>query len=393
MKHAEKYAVLLGLVVIFSACTQKNRVADIPVINFQEADERAFDVSEILQDPKFVRLETKENALIERAHFAIGKKYIIATSEEAILQFSADGAFIRVLVHKGRGPHEFLDAGALAMDENEQKLYIDHSGSKTNLLVYDLDSGTYDEVVKKPIAALGLEDGFSITEMMVVGDSLYCAPDRNYAGESGVYVQRTSGEFLAAFPRDDQVIRANAWVTTKPFLGKVRETRSIRYMSRDKDTLYSISGNAKMPYATIRYEDKFIFRSDASEMSGNLMSMLGEGPSGILFQSFTGTVKLRSNGGSASAGRANFYFTDKADFKPVKISRLTMAELEFGVKSTWSSSNDTFFLMTHAVDFKDMLRDAIESSSGNPEAIKRWQSLDEQVSEYDNPILLIGKIK
>lgn len=392
MKQTAKCIALIT-VMFFASCTNQHLVSDIPIINFEEAEESVFDLCEILKGTKLVRLETNDKAFINHAGFVLGEKYIIAASQEAILQFSGEGAFIRILVHKGRGPQEFFEVGALAMDENEQKLYIDHNGSKTNLLVFDLDSGTFDRVITKPFAALGLEDGFSITEMIVVGDSLYCIPDRNYAGESGLYLQRTSGEYLAAFPRDDQVITASARVSTNPFLGTEPETGSIRYMSRDKDTLFSISENSKDPYVTIKYEDKFIYEPNLTEMSGNLMSMLGEGPSSILFQSFTGTVKLSGNGGTASAGWGSFYFVDKTDFKPEKISGLTMDELEFSDKLSWRSSNDKVFLAIPAVDFKDLLRAAIENSSGSPEALKRWQSLDAQISEYDNPILLIGKMK
>ena len=392
MKTAAKCAALLSLVVLSAACTKDERVSDIPVINFEVAEERPFDVAEILEDPKLVRLETSEKAFIDYARFGVGEKYIIAVSREAILQFTGEGAFIRILAQRGRGPQEFEDVRAFAMDENEQKLYIDHKGSGVNVLVFDLNSGTFDRVIKKPLAALGIEDGFWIEGMMVVSDSLYCIPARNYAGESALYIQRTSGQFVSAFPRDDKVITSNVQVSAYPFIAREPGTSNIRYMSRDKDTVFSLSGTKKEAYVAITYEGKFIYTPNFTEITGNMMGMLGEGASTILFGKLTGTVKEMGNSRSASEGWAGFYVADKRSFTPVRISRLMMDELEFP-RFHWSRSNDKVFVTIPAVDFKEMLGAAIENSSRKPEALERWRSLDDEISENDNPILLVGNMK
>lgn len=392
MQHHTKFVMPIAL-LLFAACTDRYPASDIPIINFEEAEERVFDLKEILEDLKLVQLETIEQGFINQASFAVGEKFIIAVSRNNVLQFTAEGAFVRVLAQRGGGPQEFQDVRAFSMDGKEQKLYIDHIGRKTSIMVFDLNSGNFDGTIQKPLEALNLESGFSIDRMTVVNDSIYCIPERNYAGQSGLYIQRTSGEFLASFPRDDQVITANAYFSASPFLSIESETNNIRYMSRDRDTLFAISATAKEAYVAITYEDKLTYKPNFTEITGNLINMLGEGPSGILFEKTMVTVKQMRNSISASITSGGLYFTDKTGFVPVKISRLMMDEVEFSSKIRWGHNNGTMSLAVPAVLFKDILQSAIENSSGNPEALERWNSLDEQISEYDNPILVVGKMK
>lgn len=393
MKPPAKCVALVILMVLFTACTKEEPVSDIPLINFEEAEEKVFDLSEIFEDPKLVQLETNEQAFIDDARFAVGEKYIIAVSRNDIFQFTSDGAFVRVLAQRGGGPQEFQEVRAFSMDDHERKLYIDHTGRKTGIMVFDLHSGNFYGIIQKPLEALNVDKGFSIQSMMVVNDSMYCIPERNYAGQSGLYIQRTSGEFLAAFPRDDKVITTGAQVSTYPFLANEPETNNIRYKPRDTDTLFSISGISKEVYAAMTFKDKLIYEPEFTEVTGNMMEMLGEGPTGILFGKLIGTLKRITGGTLANGTSEGLYFMDKAGFKLFKISRLIMDQLELPAGISWGRSNDIMFHTVPAVFFKPMLQSAIENSSGNPEALERWNSLDEQISEHDNPILLIGKMK
>ncbi|MFR5734831.1 MAG: 6-bladed beta-propeller [Odoribacter splanchnicus] len=64
--------------------------------------------SQLVGESRLVRLETKEEALLND-YFRVwaGEKYIITYGNEEMYQFAADGTYIRKLASYGRAPGEY----------------------------------------------------------------------------------------------------------------------------------------------------------------------------------------------------------------------------------------------------------------------------------------------
>lgn len=59
----------------------------------------------------------------------IGEDPLIIVTSEQVLQFSAQGSFVRTLVISGRGPEEFYGIRSFAVDEASGRLYYSEVGS------------------------------------------------------------------------------------------------------------------------------------------------------------------------------------------------------------------------------------------------------------------------
>jgi hypothetical protein len=79
-----------------------------------------------MKDLELTRLETKEECLIGDVFRAfVTKNYIIdSTSMEGIYHFKKDGAFVRKVANRGRGPGEIIGSYLPGYNENEQTLYV-----------------------------------------------------------------------------------------------------------------------------------------------------------------------------------------------------------------------------------------------------------------------------
>lgn len=380
---------------LLAGCISTDRIpvsSEIPVVDFNSAGKSAFTTDEIFEEFKIVRLETTEQSFVAPySRYLVGEKYIIVFVRERILQFSIDGSFIRQIAMQGKGPNEFLYVGAYTLNRSEDKLYYDDSDDRTKIAVVDLLTGEFLPGIPKPLSELASE-GFPIRHMMMFDDGvIYCVP--TYIRPDVIYAQRVSGEWIASF--SDSRLQMNAPGRFNIYVLN-RVGSEMRFMGSESDTLYALTNsNTISPMAVLTYKDKLQYVPGKNEIGGMLMSLAAEGEEGILFQSWKSTWK-QTEGSVSGAMYYDFreaYFTWKNDFRPIRVTGMQMDNLEIPLSTSWYRSGDRSFRVVEPTEFKSMLRQAISNSTGNAEVVARWQAMDAQINENDNPILIIGKLK
>lgn len=153
--------------------------------------------SQLVGESRLVRLETKEEALLND-YFRVwaGEKYIITYGNEEMYQFAADGTYIRKLASYGRAPGEYQNIIALTVDEPGERLYFSDYGRQNSIQVINLKNGEYENSLP------GIY-GFP-KKMILAGDSvLYCIPLLLKDAAYEIYALTSSGQFLGGIKKRD----------------------------------------------------------------------------------------------------------------------------------------------------------------------------------------------
>ncbi len=141
-------SILFGL-FLYSCCNNNSEEATvIPEVDILHAysNEKEFNLSQIVQDVDYVKLENHPEA-----HFSLGipilaDNYILieALFEKKLLLFTDKGEFLRSIGQNGKGPQEYLDISEVSFHPDGELILI-HDYSLHKLLVYS----TSDKCVRE----------------------------------------------------------------------------------------------------------------------------------------------------------------------------------------------------------------------------------------------------
>ncbi|MCD6346888.1 MAG: 6-bladed beta-propeller, partial [Bacteroidales bacterium] len=145
------FTLLLLTIIIFS-CSNSNNPAiktieingdPVNLISYNEIqDSVQISLSQLASELHFVKLETTEECMIGYGQYYIYDKYILNIHPfEKIMQFTAEGKFVRQVCRSGKGPHEFQHA-VIAVDEVNDFLYVADE-VKSYFMSWDLNTGKY----------------------------------------------------------------------------------------------------------------------------------------------------------------------------------------------------------------------------------------------------------
>jgi len=139
---------VLAVYLFLCSCSGTKDANTIHGIHFQEITETcALNLSDLGSDFKAVQLETGPDKLLDaRTKYYIGNKNIICCTNKKLLQFSADGSFIRTLAVEGKGPDEYdmLVEGAYNSDES---LFFFYDYNDNGISVINLEDGKREEKI------------------------------------------------------------------------------------------------------------------------------------------------------------------------------------------------------------------------------------------------------
>ncbi len=192
--------------------------------------------SQLVGESRLVRLETKEEALLND-YFRVwaGEKYIITYGNEEMYQFAADGTYIRKLASYGRAPGEYQNIIALTVDEPGERLYFSDYGRQNSIQVINLKNGEYENSLP------GIY-GFP-KKMILAGDSvLYCIPLLLKDAAYEIYALTSSGQFLGGIKKETCREERQK---NHSYLGIAGGF--VHYMSGITDTLYRITADTRKP--------------------------------------------------------------------------------------------------------------------------------------------------
>lgn len=375
---------LIFLLILITSCSGRTPKKEIPVFDLQNPKETIdLYLSELLDNIHIVKLETADEILLgQNTYYLAGERYIITIDNDKILQFSNNGGFLRTLAKAGNGPDEFLRVDAFALDDKKDILYINHRGDSRHIIAYDLKKG--ERLNRIPTGVDNL-----ISQIIVSGDSiLTVVPLMNK--DYNLYNLTTSGKVLngIAPPRVKGIGLQTGIDMVK---------NNLYYMPREYDTLYSVKRTSCDPYCFFYVENRFTYENNEV---GNFVYLSVNAPGFIIANKAHAGIKLNDDKEtfSMNADKLTRYFINKNDFTVAEIKDFHNDFL--GIKEDpdqWDDflfkTNNLGFVCYSSFELKQKIDKALKSKKLDNLIKQRISTLNLEIKENDNPVILIGKLK
>ena len=388
MKLATIYSTWMLLSISNLIIGQKNVKDQIPAFKLLECtNKRAFKLSDLVSETKLVKLETKDSSMIgPSSRFIVGAKYIICTSQKNILQFDSNGKFIRVIAKVGRGPEEFININGINMDKEEKNLFFTSRNSKM-INVVDLITGKFSSPIP-------LSNGESAPRIIIKNDKIGVLPTITGNEKYILYYQSFSGKFIEGIPVTYKNIpQMNINNVTHP----VSHGDLIYYYEPKVcgDTLFKVNGVMKTPVAIVQGGN--IFGMSMASPSGYTTTFLSKIANFWVFSD----LFIDMSNSNLNIKDSHFYILDDKNSSLSEINEFTLdnlgktypwEEIKKGLFiDTFDWSREQFVLKIEAMDFKKII--AANKLNLPENEMKQIKKLDQEITIYDNPVLLVGKLK
>jgi len=367
---------------------QKNEKDPIPIFKLLEcSNKRELKLSDLVSNTRLVKLETKDSSLIaSTSRYLVGSKYIICINQSTVLQFDSNGKFIRVIAKQGRGPEEFTNISGFDMDREEKNLFFT-SGSSKMIKVVDLITGKFSS----PIPISNEE---SAPKIVIKGDKITILPTITGNEKYFLYYQDFSGKLIEGIPVTyKQIPQMNMSTSSYP----VSHGDFIYYYEPKVcgDTIFKITGVNKTPMAIVQGGEKFgLSKANPTGYSTTLLSKIADSWvfSNLFIEMNNNTLNIRD---------IHYYILEDKNSRLSEISEFTLdnlgktysyEEIKKGLLNySFDLSREQFVFKIESIDFKIIV--AANKFNVPENEIKQIKKLDQEVTIYDNPILLIGKLK
>ena len=363
----------LGIFLFILGC---NRNQGVDLLDIRKtAGDTILLWSQLTEDIRLVRLETKEGAFLD-AYFRVwaGDKYIIVYGLDEMHQFTSEGKHIRKLASYGRAPGEFQTILALTVDEVRERLYYSDYGKQGYLQVIDLQNGQH-------LPALALAQGTPQKIILTEDSVFYCVSLSHEKEQYELFRVSLGGHLLGGIERSKG---KEVFFKHYAYLGK--SGKEVRYMYGITDTLYRVTTDGRVP--------QYCFRTGPtlheyySGAKGERMELQLETSRYLLWERMF--VKV-VNGGSASwvitydenRDSKNCIY-DKITGSIYKVKRVYFDELDIYSEDLLFSVSEHYLCHAFsATEFREMTR-----TEDSP--YHYWHN---EMTDEDNPVLILGRIK
>ena len=389
------FSLIAGVLLLSCGQKNSNNVIDIDghkvhFIDIREvSDTIAKSLSDFIADVSFVKLETNEESVISSGKWLAGERYIlIFIQKNGLLQFSRDGKFIRKLVSVGEGPQEISAYRAPATIYNDNRLIVQSGRNRSYLLHINLDTGEFLDNI--PVSLKG-----PLVNIEVRDSIIFCAPFVG-AGENGRYYmfsQSFSGDIIDTIPAPPLPLRNNY----ADLLIKVGN--KFHYHPVNSDTLFKINGDVLEPY--------YIFHTgrtteDMRAKVGDISFVItSETKAYFIIRKYTITKVERFDNGNGRTGvmtngSVQYIFVDKnrgsaSVIYPDLRNDFLGKQFEFMPNAVFNSEH--FLMEISAISLLKIVKQIKENKDIIVKSREQLISVGKDVSEEDNPILLIGRVK
>ena len=375
---------LLLNILVWSCQNASNPSNETSVIDISgQCSEIALKLDDIAEDIKLTRLETDKNAMIRYFRGYVGEKNIVTIDHEKILQFSSDGQFIRVIAIKGRGPGEFGQIDAWDVDENEH-FFLYHDVGKSYITKYNLDSFKFENNI--PFTDKGY-----LSNILTVNDTLLIILPGMFSNYGYLYFyQSTSGQICEGIKKEP-VPHPGVWSGRTPVFRKMGDD-SFLFQPSESDTIFKIDRSHFKPVISLLTEDP---QTNGEITKGAYISFLYQDDKKVFLQKLGYETRNTPNSVSTRAlenetlmfnRKSNKLYSIKPFYHDYFGFKLDIHSIDF-------SKGNQFIVLYQALDFKNLLRDAFQKNEIPESQKERLQQLFDQISEFDNPILITGRIR
>jgi hypothetical protein len=271
---------------------------------------------------------------------------------------------------------------AFALDDSNEILYIFHRGDQNHILVYSLGTGILTKMISTGIESL-------VSQINIINDStLLIVPRMNR--EYNLYYLSTRGIILNGIAPP---VAKGIGLQTSVF--KLHDL--IYYMPKEFDTLYKVTDVNIKPECLFKVEDRFTFSNNET---GNFIYLSGITTTYILANKVHARIDLNDDGEtfSMNADQLTKYWINRKDNSVVEISGFYNDYLGINeIPDPWNNylfmSNDFGFVCYPPVYLKKIMDSTLRFYEPVKIIKDRISSLNSQLQEDDNPVLVIGKLR
>ena len=356
-------------------------------------------ISEIIDDIKFIKLETKDESLMKVSELTggtmesgmiwVGEKYILILDRSmGIFQFTSDGKFIRKLVSPGRGPCEFGYPVYTVDEIGSGTLYIADPTHPKSIMRYNLTTGECLSTIPRAL------EGF-VKSLLIADDSTILITPLFSNGAAGNYLifsQTFDGRLIWGIKntnpifsirnRMDELSRIQDSIYFHPIPS---DTVFIYDNQKLKPTMIIKSKNSPSPETNGRVEGNI---EVSIETNNQFYIILSAQQIQEVTENNSGGLNLKSSG-------IHSVFVDKLNNRAYKITgyKDDMFDWHFPTGKYRSTSKGDFFYTFTAPQFRAMATLIAEKSDLVIDSLVKDQiiQLGKIHSSSDNPVIMIGK--
>lgn len=348
-----------------------------------QLSEKSLKLDDIADDIKLIRLENDKNSMIRYFQGYVGEKNIVAIDNEKILKFSAGGQFICTIAVEGRGPGEFGQIDAWDIDKDEH-FFLFHDVGKNYISKYNLDNHQFENNI--PFADKGY-----LSSMLTVNDTLLIILPSMFSNYGFLYFYQSINGRIIDGLKKEPVPHPGVWAGRTPVFTKTVDN-SFLFQPSESDTIFKIDRSHITPLISLLTEKP---QTNGEMTKGYYVSLLYQDDKKILLQK-DGYETLKSSGSVSIRTLENemLLFDQKTNkLHTIKPFYHDYYGFKIKIPSIYFFKGNHFFIFYQALDFKNMLKDAFQKNEIPESQKERLKQVFDQISEYDNPILITGRIK
>ncbi|MDR1201298.1 MAG: 6-bladed beta-propeller [Tannerellaceae bacterium] len=382
----------LCLFLLFSCSEEKKKsrltLDDCPIIATQTDDLTTLDLSlvrdtfdfplsALLSGYELIRLENSEEALVgATTAYAISENYIgiRSSSPSDYKLFNRKGEYIRSISSVGQGPDEYLiGIYDSYIDEKNNKVYLLSFGA-TKLLVFDLEGNPLKHIrlpFRVPKGRFMVDE--EKQELLMTALPF---PDTPLA----VWIQDFQGNIIRGIDSKPFIINPPDYsneVNVAFNTGEIDYTLFYWVPTQDSLYHYNKQDNRLFPAFTAKWANDEIIRHGYTELPNHYITLL-----------------VRQSATISSTPRHPRIIVDKNTLRGCYIN-LKYNMLGNIDGPTWCDFTRGYFIASfYPYELKEQLGNALSRPERlTPEMKDKLQKLNKSITEDDNNILLIGKLK
>jgi len=351
------------------------------------SDTISYRATDFIQDFEIIKLETKNESLIDNImRTYVGEKFIVITTvNNGILLFSRDGEFLKQVAKKGRGPGEVNNPNSeIIVDEKNNLLYFENTFfPPQSISCFNLITGSYSKI--------SIQSNESVRDIFIKNDSilvLSLMPKMGVESDCPIICQTTSGRLLWKITNKNKLGATN---------GRIQPLYDQIYFSYlwGGDTLYKVMDKKMTPIIAIKYKGKMFLNTPY--MEGDVFFSISPLNHNLFRGKYSSIIEIKTS----EANRQVPIFGDKIEFiidlQKGKAFKLTKFEDNFlGTSSLFDfriQNDGTIFNTFTALQIKQIAKKIRDNTLIASDIKARITKLDSEITEFDNPILLVGKLK
>jgi hypothetical protein len=387
------YGAVISLVLLIVSTPECYPQLKPVIIEPGKFSEHEISLSEIADDINYITLDNSLPVQIYPGSINILKNSIFLSARDiGIIRFGRDGSNPVVIGKKGRGPGEWRYCMSIAADDKGEKVYV--MDADNDIKVYG-SNGSFVRSIQLPKS----EDGYNFSGISMFGSRLFAAEYINMGHATYNWlVLDTDGKTISYKKNPIPTFKCNLGMGGGTYIFGDR----IFYWNSFNDTIYSISpdlnyrasyvfsyGEEKLPLAPI------ISGPDFPDVMGRYyipVTLLESNR--FLFYKFSHEKKVQLALLEKKTGKT--YVSKYASVSSGGIKNDIDGGVHFNPVHYFTQDNHEFLVsIVEPLALKKLTAagEFANASVKYPDKKKYLKSLSERISETDNPILMIVRLK